>query len=97
MLTRCAPFFVEPALSYSPPICPKRSVEILPTCQCWVPRLRGNARTVPIVVLTAKDLTPEERGRLNGDVECVLQKGACSREQLLDEMEALRAAVNFSE
>ncbi len=48
---------------------------------------------IPIVVLTAKDLTAEERLRLNGHVERVLQKGACSREQLLNEMDALRSAA----
>jgi CheY-like chemotaxis protein len=56
-------------------------------------RQREAGRGIPIVVLTAKDLTAEERQRLNGDVERVLQKGACSREQLLNEMNALRTAL----
>jgi DNA-binding response OmpR family regulator len=34
-----------------------------------------NAREVPVIVLTAKDLTAEERHRLNGSVQKVLQKG----------------------
>src|SRR4029077_1704313 len=55
-------------------------------------RRRETGRGTPIVVLTAKDLTAEERQRLNGYVERVLQKGACSREQLLNEMDALRSA-----
>ena len=38
---------------------------------------------IPILVLTAKDLTDEDRRRLNGDVLGYLQKGAYSREELL--------------
>ena len=57
-------------------------------------RQRDAVPGIPIVVLTAKDLTAEERQRLNGYVERVLQKGACSREQLLSEMEALRSTAD---
>ena len=59
-------------------------------------RLRAEPawRTIPVLVVTAKDLTPEERLRLNGWVEQVLQKGAYSREELLAEVRALvRASV----
>jgi CheY-like chemotaxis protein len=49
-------------------------------------RQREEWRTIPIVVLTAKDLTPEERQRLNGSVAQILLKGAYSREDLLDEV-----------
>ena len=49
-------------------------------------RQREEWRTIPIVVLTAKDLTPEERQRLNGSVEQILLKGAYSREDLLGEV-----------
>jgi signal transduction histidine kinase/CheY-like chemotaxis protein len=40
-------------------------------------------RSIPIVVVTAKELSAEERGRLNGCVERILQKGAHTREELL--------------
>ncbi len=40
-------------------------------------------RSIPVVVITAKDLTPEERLRLSGSVEKILSKGAFTREQLL--------------
>jgi PAS domain S-box-containing protein len=40
-------------------------------------------RSIPIVVLTAKDLTAEEQRRLGGAVDQILQKGSTSREQLL--------------
>jgi CheY-like chemotaxis protein len=43
-------------------------------------------RAIPVLVLTAKDLTPEDRDRLNGYVERILQKGASTREALLQEV-----------
>jgi CheY-like chemotaxis protein len=49
-------------------------------------------RSIPIVVVTAKDLTPDDRRRLNGYVERILQKGAYSREELLREIHDLVAA-----
>jgi CheY-like chemotaxis protein len=49
-------------------------------------------RTIPIVVITAMDLTPEDRLRLNGYVTQILQKGAYSREELLQEVRDLVAA-----
>ena len=47
-------------------------------------RTREEWRRIPVLVITAKDLTEEDRARLNGDVERILEKGACSRDQLLD-------------
>jgi GAF domain-containing protein/DNA-binding response OmpR family regulator/anti-sigma regulatory factor (Ser/Thr protein kinase) len=49
-------------------------------------------RAVPIIVVTAKDLSDEDRARLNGGVERILQKGAYSREALLREVRDLVAA-----
>jgi len=43
-------------------------------------------RSIPVVVITAKDITPQDRLRLNGYVEKILQKGAYTREELLDEV-----------
>jgi signal transduction histidine kinase/CheY-like chemotaxis protein len=39
---------------------------------------------IPVVVLTAKDLTPDERGQLSGRVQETLRKGAGQREHLLE-------------
>jgi CheY-like chemotaxis protein len=51
-------------------------------------------RSVPVVVLTALELTEEDRRRLNGEVERVLRKGACERDELLAEVrQALAAAL----
>jgi CheY-like chemotaxis protein len=44
---------------------------------------------VPVVVLTAKDLTPEDRARLNGAVAQVVEKGAPDRERLLKRVRGL--------
>ena len=52
-------------------------------------REREFPRPVPIVVITAKDLSPEERQILEGATERVLQKGSYTREELLAEVHAL--------
>jgi hypothetical protein len=49
-------------------------------------RARPEWRNIPVLVVTAKDLTAEERARLNGDVERVLQKGAAEVDELLREL-----------
>jgi CheY-like chemotaxis protein len=43
-------------------------------------------RSIPIVVMTAKDLTPDEHHRLNGYVQQVLHKGSIGRDELLREV-----------
>jgi signal transduction histidine kinase/DNA-binding response OmpR family regulator/HAMP domain-containing protein len=48
-------------------------------------------RSIPVVVVTAKDLTPDDCQRLTGSVEQILQKGAYSREELLREVRDLVA------
>jgi len=50
---------------------------------------RDDWKFIPVVVVTAKDLTQEERGILNGHVTRILQKGAYNREDLLDEVSRL--------
>jgi signal transduction histidine kinase/DNA-binding response OmpR family regulator len=47
---------------------------------------RPDWRSIPVVVVTAKDLTAEEHARLSGGVAEVLRKGAYSRERLLAEV-----------
>ena len=42
-------------------------------------------RTTPVIVITAKELTDEDRQRLNGYIERVLEKGAYSMEHLVQE------------
>ena len=47
-------------------------------------RKKPEWRDIPVVVVTARDLTDEDRSRLNGGAERVIQKSA--REELLDEV-----------
>ena len=57
----------------------------------FIERVRQNEnwRTIPIVVVTAKDLTKEDRLRLNGYVLEIIRKNACPRDELLAEVRAL--------
>jgi signal transduction histidine kinase/CheY-like chemotaxis protein/HAMP domain-containing protein len=52
-------------------------------------RTREDWRSIPIIVVTAKELTEEDRQKLNGSVEKILQKGAYSREELIREVRDL--------
>jgi CheY-like chemotaxis protein len=52
-------------------------------------RQRPDCRNVPVIVVTAKDLTEEDRRRLNGQVIQILQKGSHSPRELLEEIHKL--------
>lgn len=52
-------------------------------------RERPEWRSLPIVVVTALDLTPADHLRLNGYVEQILQKGTYGRDELLHEVHDL--------
>jgi len=49
-------------------------------------------RAIPVVVITARDLSRDDRERLNGHVEKILQKGTYDRDQLLAEVRELVAS-----
>ncbi len=53
-------------------------VEVLQKKQIW--------RDIPVIIVTAKDLTHEDRQRLNGYVETVMEKGQCNMDELLGEV-----------
>ncbi len=46
-------------------------------------------RTIPVVVVTSKDISAEDRLRLNSYVEKIIQRGQHSREELLEEVRRL--------
>ena len=48
-------------------------------------------RDIPVVVVTAKDLTEEDHRRLSGGVERILQKDAPTRDEMLREVSATLA------
>jgi hypothetical protein len=52
-------------------------------------RKTEEGRRLPVIVLTSKDITPDDRRRLTGSVELILQKGAANRETILSEIRTL--------
>lgn len=55
-------------------------------------------RTIPIVVVTAKDLSPEEHEFLNSSVQIIMKKGLYSRGELLDIVRAtMQGSVPFAD
>ena len=58
-------------------------------------RARPEWQHIPVVVVTAKDLSEDDRERLNGMVEEVLEKNAYPREQLLERMREAVASCNI--
>jgi CheY-like chemotaxis protein len=52
-------------------------------------RRRPEGRRIPVIVVTAKDLTEEDRRRLNGSVVQILAKGGYTTRELLDEIQKL--------
>jgi PAS domain S-box-containing protein len=59
-------------------------------------RRTEEGRRIPVVVLTSKDITGEDRRRLTGFVELILQKGAASRETILAEIRSLLKTAHAS-
>ena len=49
-------------------------------------RQRPEHPHIPVIVITAKDLTAEDHRRLNGGVERILQKSATDPKQLIAEV-----------
>jgi threonine synthase len=49
-------------------------------------KLDPRTRHIPVVVVSAKDITPEERKRLNGHIEAVYQKGSLPPRKFVDQV-----------
>ena len=49
-------------------------------------KLDPRTRDIPVVVVSAKDITPDERKRLNGHIEAVYQKGSIPPRKFVDQM-----------
>ena len=49
----------------------------------------GHGREIPIIVLTAKELSAEEKQLLREKVDCVFQKGNYSRNDLIEKIRSL--------
>jgi signal transduction histidine kinase/DNA-binding response OmpR family regulator len=52
-------------------------------------RRRPEGHAVPVIVITSRELTEEDRQRLHGDVTRILQKGALSLEELMEDVRRL--------
>ena len=57
----------------------------------FVTELRKNRawRNIPVIVITAKEITEQDKARLMNNVERILGKGVYSRRELLDEVRTL--------
>lgn len=49
-------------------------------------KLDPRTKEIPVVVVSAKDITPRERKRLNGHIEAVYQKGSLPPRKFVDEV-----------
>ncbi len=58
-------------------------------------RAKPEWQHIPVIVITAKDLTGEDHERLNGMVDEVIEKNAYTREDLLERMSKAVAACNI--
>ena len=59
-------------------------------------RARPEWQQIPVIVITAKDLTTDDRDRLAGNVEAVLEKNAYTRDELLERVSEAVAACNIN-
>ena len=49
-------------------------------------KLDPRTKNIPVVVVSAKDITPEERLRLNGHIEGLYQKGSLPPRRFVDQV-----------
>jgi len=54
-------------------------------------RKRDDAAAIPVIVVTAKDLTEDDRRCLSGGVARIVQKGELTRQELLAQVRSLVA------
>ncbi|MBL8100107.1 MAG: pyridoxal-phosphate dependent enzyme [Anaerolineales bacterium] len=52
-------------------------------------RKKQETATIPVIVVTAKELTPDEKSRLGGHIQALLQKGDFLNDEFLEEVKSL--------
>lgn len=52
-------------------------------------KTRPETANIPVIIVTAKELTPDEKERLRGHIQTLMQKGDFMSDELLDEVRAL--------
>jgi threonine synthase len=60
-------------------------------CFTVIEALRANPETaaIPVIVATAKELTPDEKSRLGDQIQALLQKGDFLNDEFLEEVKSL--------
>lgn len=51
-------------------------------------RAKPETATIPIIVITAKELTPDEKSRLGGQIQALMQKGDFLNDEFIDEVKS---------
>jgi threonine synthase len=49
-------------------------------------KLDKRTERIPVIVVSAKDITPQERARLNGYIEAIYQKGSLPPHEFVDQV-----------
>ncbi len=52
-------------------------------------RAKPETATIPVIVATAKELTPDEKSRLGGQIQALMQKGDFLNDEFLEEVKSL--------
>ena len=52
-------------------------------------RSKHETATIPVIVATAKELTPDEKNRLSGQIQSLMQKGDFLNDEFLEEVKSL--------
>ncbi len=52
-------------------------------------RAKPETATIPVIVATAKELTPDEKNRLGGQIQSLMQKGDFLNDEFLEEVKSL--------
>ncbi|MBI4730757.1 MAG: pyridoxal-phosphate dependent enzyme [Chloroflexi bacterium] len=52
-------------------------------------RAKPETASIPVIVTTAKELTPEEKGKLKGQIQALMQKGDFLSDEFLEEVHTL--------
>jgi threonine synthase len=52
-------------------------------------RSKPETATIPVIVATAKELTIDEKSRLSGQIQSLMQKGDFLNDEFLEEVKAL--------
>jgi len=55
------------------------------------------ARSIPIVICSAKDITPDDKKELNGNIMAIVQKGSHTKEELLLEIQNIEKYMQKSD